>query len=415
MDGRATTDAGDLGRRLVPGTNPFRRAVAALFVGGTLTFAILHCTQPLMPIFSERFGVSPATASLSMSAATATLAVSLLVAAALPGSRKVIMTVSLFGTAFLTLLLALSPGFGSLLAVRALQGMVLAGLPSVAMAYVGEEFRPEGLGVAMGLYVSGTSFGGMAGRISSGVLADAFSWRVAVGTVGVVAILGAVLFWIALPPPSNSSPRATAKQGSGEGPFKPLLRPLRDPGLVCVFALGFLLLGSFMILFNYVGYLLLGPPYGLSQAAVGMLFSTYLAGTFSSAWMGRLADRHGRPKVLGAGVAIMLLGASLTLLGNLWAILSGIVAFVFGFFGAHSVASGLVGERADKDSKAQASSLYLLSYYAGASVVGTAGGLLWDPYGWTGVVISIIALLVLALVATAALWTFPARNLARGE
>ena len=305
MDGRATTDAGDLGRRLAPGTNPFRRAVAALFVGGTLTFAILHCTQPLMPIFSERFGVSPATASLSMSAATATLAVSLLVAAALPGSRKVIMTVSLFGTAFLTLLLALSPGFGSLLAVRALQGMVLAGLPSVAMAYVGEEFRPEGLGVAMGLYVSGTSFGGMAGRISSGVLADAFSWRVAVGAVGVVAILGAVLFWIALPPPSNSSPRATAKQGSGEGPFKPLLRPLRDPGLVCVFALGFLLLGSFMILFNYVGYLLLGPPYGLSQAAVGMLFSTYLAGTFSSAWMGRLADRHGRPKVLGAGVAIM--------------------------------------------------------------------------------------------------------------
>ncbi len=52
-----------------------------------MTFAILHCTQPLMPIFSERFGVSPATASLSMSAATATLAVSLLVAATLPGSR----------------------------------------------------------------------------------------------------------------------------------------------------------------------------------------------------------------------------------------------------------------------------------------------------------------------------------------
>ncbi len=378
-----------------------------------MTFAILHCTQPLMPVFSERFGVSPATASLSMSATTATLAVSLLVAAALPGSRKVIMTVSLFGTAFLALLLAFSPSFASLLAVRALQGVVLAGLPSVAMAYVGEEFRPEGLGVAMGLYVSGTSLGGMAGRISAGVLADAFSWRVAVGAVGVVAVLGALLFWLVLPAPSYSSPRASAKQGSREGLFRPLLRPLRDPGLVCVFAIGFLLLGSFMTLFNYVGYLLLGPPYGLSQAAVGMLFSTYLAGTFSSAWMGRLADRHGRPKVLGAGVTIMLLGASLTLVGNLLAILAGIVAFVFGFFGAHSVASGLVGERADEDSKAQASSLYLLSYYAGASVVGTASGLLWDPYGWPGVVISTIALMGVALLATGALRAYPPRNLAR--
>jgi YNFM family putative membrane transporter len=43
------------------------------------------------------------------------------------------------------------------------------------MAYVGEEFHPDGLGSAMGLYVSGTAIGGMAGRISTGVLADAYS------------------------------------------------------------------------------------------------------------------------------------------------------------------------------------------------------------------------------------------------
>lgn len=389
--------------RVGPGTGAFRRAVAALFVGGFVTFAILHCTQPLMPVFSERFGVSPATSSLSLSVTTATLSVSLLLAAALPGSRKAVMVASLSGSALLALLLALSPSFASLLAVRALQGVVLAGLPSVAMAYVGEEFRPEGLGVAMGLYVSGTSVGGMAGRISAGVLADAFSWRVALGVVGAVGLLGALWFWFALPAPSNSSPRASAEEGVREHFFKPLFRPLKDPGLVCVFVVGFLLMGSFMTLFNYVGYLLLGPPYRLSQAAVGMVFVAYLAGTFSSAWMGKLADRLGRPKVLRAGVAIMLAGASLTLVGNLYAILVGIVAFVFGFFGAHSVASGLIGERADDDSKAQASSLYLFFYYTGASVVGTAGGLLWNPYGWPGIVLAIIALLLLALVATAAL------------
>ncbi|MBA2535472.1 MAG: MFS transporter [Rubrobacter sp.] len=391
------------GNRLGPGTGAFRRAVAALFAGGFVTFAILHCTQPLMPIFSVRFGVSPATASLSLSATTATLAVSLLFAAAISGrrSRKAVMVASLLGSSSLALLLALSPNFASLLAVRALQGVVLAGLPSVAMAYVSEEFRPEGLGVAMGLYVGGTSLGGMAGRISAGVLADAFSWRVALTCVGIVGLLGALWFWAGLPAPSNSplDPRG----GAGEGLFGAFAGPLRDPGLVCVFGVGFLLMGSFMTLFNYVGYLLLGPPYGLSQAAVGLVFAAYLAGTFSSAWMGRLADRYGRPRVLRAGVAIMLVGASLTLVGDLYAVLAGIVAFVFGFFGAHSVASGLVGERAAAQSKAQASSLYLLFYYAGASVVGTASGLLWRPYGWPGVIISLTILLLLALAATAVL------------
>jgi YNFM family putative membrane transporter len=88
-------------------------------------------------------------------------------------------------------------------------------------------------------------------------------------------------------------------------------------------------------------------------------------------------------------------------------VLAGIVTFVFGFFGAHSVASGLVGERAAAQSKAQASSLYLLFYYAGASVVGTASGLLWRPYGWSGVVISLTILLFLALAATAVLPALP--------
>jgi YNFM family putative membrane transporter len=96
--------------------------------------------------------------------------------------------------------------------------------------------------------------------------------------------------------------------------------------------------------------------------------------------MGRLADRFGRPKVLRAGVAIMLAGASLTLRGNLYAVLAGVVDFVFGFFGAHSVASGLVGERAAAESKAQASSLYLLFYYAGSRASsGPPGGCSGTP------------------------------------
>jgi YNFM family putative membrane transporter len=74
----------------------------------------------------------------------------------------------------------------------------------------------------------------------------------------------------------------------------------------------------------------------------------------------------------------------------------GLVVFAFGFFAGHSVASGWVNKRADAN-KAQASSLYLLFYYLGSSVVGSVGGLFWSRFGWPGVIANIDALLVVAV------------------
>ena len=55
-----------------------------------------------------------------------------------------------------------------------------------------------------------------------------------------------------------------------------------------------------------------------------------------------------------------------------------------GFFMAHSVASGWVGRLALQD-RSHASSLYLLTYYMGASVLGSAGGWFWRWGGWPAV------------------------------
>ena len=62
------------------GTPELRRANLAFFVAGLAMFAMLYCTQPLLPVFSAEFGVTPAVASLSLSLATGTLAVTLILA-----------------------------------------------------------------------------------------------------------------------------------------------------------------------------------------------------------------------------------------------------------------------------------------------------------------------------------------------
>lgn len=162
--------------------------------------------------------------------------------------------------------------------------------------------------------------------------------------------------------------------------------------------MGFVLMGSFVTLYNYLGYRLLAPPYSLSQASIGAIFVVYLVGVFASPWSGRMADSVGRGRVLIASIALMLIGAALTLLSPVIAIAAGIACVTFGFFAGHSVASGWVGRLA-REGKGQAAALYLLAYYIGSSVMGSVGGHFWSAAAWPGVVSLVAALLVAGLVA----------------
>lgn len=386
------------------GTKDFTKANLALFAAGLCTFANLYITQPLLPAFSDEFGISPATASLSLSVATVILAFSLILFGSLSEAwgRKNIMTVSIIASAVLTLILAFSPSFEALLVLRAVQGFVLAGVPAIAMAYLGEEMDPASLGAAMGLYISGNSVGGLVGRIFMGTMTDLFTWRIGIITLGILSILISLYFIWALPPSKNFKARPLNLSTL----TKSLLRHGKDPGLVSLFGIAFVLMGSFVTLFNYISYKLLDAPYSLSTSVVGWIFVVYLVGTFSSAWFGSLSDRFGRQRVLFIGILIMFTGALLTLPVNLIIKIIGITIFTFGFFGAHSIASGGVSFRAKRD-KAQASSLYLFAYYFGSSVGGTTGGVFWHYYGWNGIVafISIMLLIALALALSYTLIT----------
>ena len=170
-----------------------------------------------------------------------------------------------------------------------------------------------------------------------------------------------------------------------------------DAGLPWLFALSFLLMGSFVSLYNYIGYRLLGPEFSLRQSAVGALSVLYLLGIFSSVWAGKLADRLGRRNVLWLVMSIMLVGLLLTLLGTLVAVVAGVGLYTFGFFASHSVASSWVGRRA-RAPQALASALYLFFYYLGSSVVGWVCGYVWEHGGWPGVVGLLGAVLVAAML-----------------
>ncbi|MBK5443750.1 MFS transporter [Peribacillus sp. TH24] len=380
-----------------PAGKSFRKTILALFLGSFVTFADLYSTQPVIPVFAKQFGVSPAVASLTLSFATGTLAICLLLVSFFSENidRKRIMGTALTLSALLSICVSfIQDDLYILIAIRAVQGAVLAGFPAIAMAYISEEFHPKSLGYVMGIYVSGSSIGGLAGRLIVGVLTDHFSWNIAIGSLGALSLIISLAFWWMLPP----SQLAVRNKISLSRIKNSLINNLRNTRLVLLFGMAFLLMGSFVTVYNFVGIPLMGPPYHLSQTLIGFIFIIYLVGTFSSTWMGKLADQFSRRIVLLSGIAIMLMGALLTLLGPLLLKIMGLALFTFGFFGAHSIASSWVGRLAKKSEKAQASSLYLLFYYAGSSVVGASGGLFLMKFGWSGVISAVSILIILAAV-----------------
>ena len=378
-----------------PSGKSFRITILALFLGSFVTFADLYSTQPIIPVFAKQFGVSPAMASLTLSFSTGTLAICLLLMSFLLGNidRKKMMGVALTFSALLSICVALTTNLHALLTIRALQGVALAGFPAIAMAYINEEFHPRSLGFVIGMYVSGSTIGGLSGRLIIGILTDFYSWNIAIGSLGILSLIISIAFWFMLPAPKHTVHNAISLLQ-----FKQtLLNNVQNRNLLSLFFIAFLLMGSFVTVYNYIGIPLMEPPYNLSQTIIGLIFLIYLVGTFSSAWMGKMADQMERKKVMLIGILIMGSGALLTLSPPLSLKITGLALFTFGFFGVHSIASSWVGILAEKSEKAQASSLYLLFYYAGSSILGATGGLFLHRFGWNGVILAISVLLILAV------------------
>ncbi|MGW4737669.1 MFS transporter [Nocardia xishanensis] len=372
-----------------------RRITLALFAAGLTTFASMYNAQALLPSLSEAFGATPARAALAVSLTTGCLALAIVPVSALSSrvGRTKVMIGSAVAAAVIGLLLPFSPSLEVLLAGRALQGIALAGVPAVAMAYLAEEIGTEGLGAAMGVYVAGTTIGGLAGRLIPSFTLDVASWRWAAAAVG-VAVAACTVWFVRLLPPSRGF---VARPAGLRTVLGDLGTQLRHRQLLALFGLAFVLMGGFVSIYNFLGYRLTQRPFELPAAVAGSVFLLYLAGTVASAWGGRLADRVGRHRMLTASMALMGLGLALSLPDRLGCVAVGVLLYTAGFFAAHTVASAWVGTLA-RGNRGAASSLYLFFYYLGSAVVGGLSGLTFAHAGWLGLTGTVAALLAVGAI-----------------
>jgi len=158
---------------------PPRQIALALNLTAIAVFADLYTTQPILPILSQRFGVSAGTAGLTISVVVLMIA---FISAAYGFmsdilGRKPVMVAACALLAVPTFLCALAPTFETLLIFRALQGLFMPGFTAVAVAYLGDHYAGAELGPKVGGWIAATVAGGLTGRVGSGLIASWINWR----------------------------------------------------------------------------------------------------------------------------------------------------------------------------------------------------------------------------------------------
>ncbi len=376
-------------------TPAFWRATLALCLGSFTVFANVYVTQPLLPMLAQDFGVSPLAAGWSFTVTTLMLGVSLLIYGPLSDAvgRRPIMIITMAGATVVTLLICTISDFHTLLILRAVQGLLLGGLPAIAIAYMGDEFTKRALLVAVGFYISGNSLGGIGGRLIGGFMGDFAGWQSAFMVMAAMSIVLCVVFAFMLPKSQHFTPQRLHPQQM----LADLGGHLKNPALLLAYLVGGFNFFIFVNQYSYVTFVLSDEPYSLAPSLLGLLFLTYLTGTFGSAISGKVAQHLSQPLCMALGIVILMIGSLVTLLPGIVFIIAGLFINSFGFFFAHSSASSWVSHHAQR-ARASASSLYLLFYYTGASSGGFYLHIFWEWQHWAGVVAGSLLVLCATLI-----------------
>lgn len=363
-------------------------------VGATGMFATMYSTQAILPELSRAFRVPPAEAGLSISVTVALVAAGAWVWGAHSdrhGRRRTILLAS--GLLVVpTAALAVVPGFGLLLACRAAQGLCMPGLLTVGVPYIREVFAPRLAGRAMGYYVVALVTGGLLGRLGVALLAAGIGWRAALAALAVLPCAGTVMMWRSLPegPPSARSRRQLAAVAAH----------LRNPRLRRAVVAGGAFLFAFIGVFSYVVYRLEGPPFHLGPQTTSLVFLLWTVGSIGPA-AGRLSDRWGWRTVGLGALASAAAGVAVTLVTSLPAVVVGLGLLAVGMFSGVTVVQLGVAASTDVD-RGTASGLYFSCYYGAGALGAYLPGLAWQAWGWPGVALLAVTVLVAAGVALAA-------------
>lgn len=369
-----------------------------LSVATGLTAANLYYAQPLLHTIGDRFGASEGATGLIVTGSQVGYALGLafVVPAGDLVDRRRLVPRMLLIAALLLGLAAAAPSLAVLIVAATLIGVLL--VVTQILVPLAAELADDGeRGRAVGTVMTGLLLGILLARTVSGVIGDLAGWRAVYVVGAVVTALLALVLRTQLP---HERPRPHL--GYRETLRSALTLARTEPELRRSAALGSLAFATFSVFWTTIAFLLGDPPFGYSDAAIGLLGLVGAAGALAASAAGRLADR-GLTRT-GRLVAGALLALSFVVL---WAgresialIVVGVIVLDLGVQGTHILNQSTIYELAPS-ARSRINAVYMTSYFVGGAVGSASGAFVYDRGGWGAVCTLGAALGGLAVVLAA--------------
>jgi predicted MFS family arabinose efflux permease len=247
--------------------------------------------------------------------------------------------------------------------------------------------------------MSGLLVGVLASRTFSGVVAEHFGWRsvylIAAGLS--VALAGALRLLLPRSEPAGERLSYWRLLSS-------LTALLRDEPVLrqsCLF--GAASFGAMSAFWNTLAFFLSGPPHHYGSDEIGLMGLVGVAGALAASASGRLADRFSPRRLIGAGLALMLLAYLLlgTLGNHLAWLLVGVILLDLGAQATHiSNQARIYALRPEVRNRLNTA--YMVCFFVGGATGSGLGAYGWSLAGWAGACGAGTLLLVIGLAGFAA-------------
>ncbi|KAF9261789.1 MFS general substrate transporter [Marasmius fiardii PR-910] len=187
---------------------------------------------------------------------------------------------------------AMSRTIEELMVWRFLQTIGVSCVPIVGSAVVGDMYRLEERGTAMGSFLAACLLGPALAPVVGGFVAHYSSWRVMQASIGVAGVVGFAFVMLSLSETSLPGTRGVDKcRGRDDIPFTipnpfAALSLLRSPNIIVISVIGWIILMTYYVILLPLPYTI-AKRYGIeNQATIGLLYAPAGVGNFVGAFFG---------------------------------------------------------------------------------------------------------------------------------
>lgn len=357
-----------------------------------------YYNQPLLGEISHEFSVSEDTANKVATVTIFGYAIGLLMIVPLGDMLKkkkliiadfVLIIASLLAFAF-------SPNIKIMMVAGFFIGLSSV-VPQMMVPLAAQLSAPDVRSKNIGIVMSGLLIGILGSRVISGFIGNLWGWRsVFYMASGIMIVLW--VFVIILLPDVNPT---------FKGSYRKLMASIIDivksrPDLRSAALRGALSLASFQTFWTTLTFHIERPPFSAGSDIAGLLGIVGIGGAVAATYVGRIADKIDKYKILFVATLLMLLAwvffgfAGFSYIG----IILGIFVLDIGLQSIHITNQSIIFTK-DVAASNRLNTVYMTCYFLGGSFGAFLGGKAWTMWKWNGVIITgsvfIIILIILLL------------------